>query len=162
MPYPPIEALLPQFLAHDPGLFVLDVEFHKGGKSRLVITLDHDQGLTTDSCASVSRQLGKYLEEHEDLTEGAFILEVTSPGADQPLRVPRQFPKHIGRTLRVKMLEGNEFVGELALVEEDGIVILAEVRDPKKKLPKHKPVPTEERKIAFNEIAEAQVELRFK
>jgi ribosome maturation factor RimP len=92
---------------------VLDVVV-KGGKGRRLVrvtadaaALDASAGLDIDTIAALSRQLGSALDE-QDLVPGAYDLEVTSPGADRPLRRPRDFARNVGREVRLHLAEGCE------------------------------------------------------
>lgn len=101
----PLDAVVRRYahdlIAHDPGLFLVDVIVRGRKGSRVVeVFLDHDTGLPMDTIASVSRQLGARLEEDE-VIDGAYKLEVSSPGVDRPLSAPRQYAKNVGRSLRL-------------------------------------------------------------
>ncbi|MEO0557567.1 MAG: ribosome maturation factor RimP [Bacteroidota bacterium] len=92
----------------ETDLYVVDVEVrgHKG--SRVVsVYLDADDGAGVDDLATASRQLGFVLETDE-VVDGAYRLEVSSPGADRPLSLPRQYPRHVGRDLKVTYLNGTD------------------------------------------------------
>jgi ribosome maturation factor RimP len=73
-----IQNWLSETLSSDQFVVELNI-LEKGGKKRILIILDGDHGITIDDCASISRQLGQYLEDH-DLLDGALVLEVSSPG----------------------------------------------------------------------------------
>ena len=112
------------FIAEDPSLFIVDVKL-KGnfGNQRLVIALDGDNGVSIETCVSVSRRLSAFLEEN-DLIDGKYHLEVTSAGVDYPLQTLRQYTKNVGRSLRVKMKDGSKMEGELKEAEKSKISIL--------------------------------------
>lgn len=99
------------------SLFVLEVKIRKG--NRILVTIDGDQGVTIDDCVQISR----YVEHKLDRETEDFELQVSSGGADQPLVLPRQYPKHTGRTIMVKMKDGNEKTGVLRIVTESEIEI---------------------------------------
>src|SRR5690606_4151329 len=116
-----IERLLPAFLEEN-DLYVVDISI-KPSKvmQKIVILLDKDEGITIDECASVSRRLAAALEA-EEIIEGSYNLEVSSPGLDQPLRLPRQYKKNLGRELKVTLNGGEVITGKLTVAEEDHIV----------------------------------------
>lgn len=116
----------------DESHFVVDVipSFRSNPKKLLVI-LDGDKGITIDDCAEVSRELSSVLDE-TNLIDGAFVLEVSTPGLDQPLKNKRQYVKNIGRNVRVKMKDKTE-EGKLSNVTENGIVLLQQSGTGKKK-----------------------------
>lgn len=120
-----IEKLLQEIITQ-PELFVVDITFGSYNKStRISITLDGDEGVMIDQCVRVSRQLGNKMEELELMAE-AYILEVSSPGLDKPLMLQRQYPRNIGRKVKVITKDGNTYTGELTVVEPTFISVLDE------------------------------------
>ncbi len=93
---------------------------------KVTITLDGDTGIGIDMCAEVSRKLDKTIEE-ENLFPKGYVLEVSSPGIDQPLKLVRQYPKHIGRQMRIQLHDGTSKTGKLETVNEQQIVIQEEI-----------------------------------
>jgi len=90
------------------------------GNSKIMVAVDTEEGIHIDACGDLSRSLGDYIEENE-LIEGAYTLEVSSPGLDQPLIRIEQYKKSIGRDLRILLHEGPEVSGRLEDVSEDQI-----------------------------------------
>jgi ribosome maturation factor RimP len=87
------------------------VELEKAGhRSRPILRVRIDRrgsevgGVTVDECARASRELEPELDEREDLP-GGYILEVSSPGVERPLRLRRDFERAVGREIEVR---GNE------------------------------------------------------
>jgi ribosome maturation factor RimP len=156
-----IERLLPAFLA-DNDLYVVDITI-KPSKvmQKITILLDKDEGITIDECASVSRRLATVLEA-EEIIEGSYNLEVSSPGLDQPLKLPRQYTKNLGRDLKVTLRSGEIITGKLTAAENDHIVILPPPVK-KKKAPKEEPEITDPSvKIELTEISKALIQVSFK
>jgi ribosome maturation factor RimP len=91
--------------------------------------------------------------DQEPTLGGIYTLEVSSPGVSRPLKFPRQYLKHIGRTLRVELVNGDKVEGELKTTNHDTITL--EVA------PKEKKGKPELREIAFAEIDEAYVTVSF-
>jgi len=94
-------------------------------KQVLEVYLDNETGVTVDLCSQVSRELIAAIDAGR-LVEGGYRLEVSSPGIDRPLRHAWQYPKHVGRKLRVRVRtpEGvHEVRGELIRVEQEGVVL---------------------------------------
>lgn len=120
----------------------------------LTVLLDGDEGVSIDYCAQVSRSLGEKLDEMEEL--GKYVLEVSSPGADAPLRLLRQYPKHIGRKLKLKLSDETVFEGTLTAVKGDKLSFLYAYKE------KGKKAETREKGISFAEIKEAKVIISFK
>ncbi len=89
------------------------------------VFIDSDTGITTELCASISRDLGTQLDAN-DIIPGRYRLEVSSPGLDRPLKLYRQYLKNIGRTLKVKYtIDGTTVIatGKLKAVTEQSIVV---------------------------------------
>lgn len=128
--------------------YLVDLVFKVEHRSRIVqVQVDTDAGVTIDTCARISRELGPLLDSVEGL-QGPFRLEVTSPGADKPLRMLRQYPRHIGRPFRLKLRSGDAvtpFRGRLSAVE--GSTLTFEVEG-------GAPVA-----VAFDDILESFIEL---
>lgn len=139
------------------GSSVFLVDIVKGERSRKVqVLIDGDKGLSVDQCSKVSRSISKVVDE-ESFEAEPFILEVSSPGADEPLLNKRQYNKHIGRKLDVETAEG---VTQYKLIDvvEDGIVG-EPILDKKQKKNK---IIAEPITIGFSDIITSTVVLSFK
>ena len=91
-----VKELLEDCLAQRQDLFLIDFEILEGNKIRIII--DGDKGVLVEDCMFVSRGI----EHNIDRDDHDFALEVSSSGATTPLTHPRQYQKHIGRTLEVR------------------------------------------------------------
>lgn len=92
----------------ETDLYVVKAHVRGWTGSRVVeVSLDADDGAGLDEIAEVSRSLS-FLLDTEDFIDGKYRLEVSSPGADEPLHLPRQFPQHVGRELRVRYRDGKD------------------------------------------------------
>lgn len=140
----------------DSDVFVVSISVGSG--NNIKINLDSDSGLGIDECVQISR----HVEHTLDRDEEDFKLDVSSPGVDEGLTMPRQYNKHVGRTLRV-LREGEikKIEGELVEVGSDQIKL---VQKEKKRVEgrKKKEWVTTEYDIPFNEIKEAKVIVSFK
>lgn len=145
---------LTQAALTNPAHFLVDVVVSKHKPMKFTVTLDGDNGIGIDDCASVSRALNEALETLVD-EEEQYTLEVTTPGLDTPLKLKRQFIKNKGRKLKVHLTDKTIVNGVLQQVEEDKIVIDAEVKAGKK-------TETEAVEIPFAEIERAFVTVSFK
>ncbi len=98
----------------------------QGRHSMLRIYIDHEDGITADNCAEVSRQVSAVLDV-EDPIHGAYTLEVSSPGVERPLFTLEQCAKFIGQRVDVRLhmpVDGRRhFKGELVAVEGDEITL---------------------------------------
>jgi ribosome maturation factor RimP len=141
-----------QFLPE--GVFVVHAEWKTGSK-KIAVFIDGDQPVTIEQCRQLSRHLSEKLDEL-DYGDAAYQLEVSSPGVDKPLKMPRQYAKHIGRELKVRLLGNTELTGRLLELGSDRISLL--LKDKKKGYPKEATV----KEIAFGDIAESTVQVSFK
>ncbi|NCP83715.1 MAG: ribosome maturation factor RimP [Bacteroidetes bacterium] len=112
------------------GTFVVDVEVKGVSGSKIVwIYLDTvDGGVSVEDCATVSNQLGILLEANE-LFSGKYVLNVSSPGLDRPLKDLRQYPKNVGRKVKLRYLSedgGKNVIGKLTAFDGESIQIETE------------------------------------
>jgi ribosome maturation factor RimP len=110
-------------LAADLGLELEEVDVRGQRGSRKVRLVAYaDDGLDVDRIARLSRTVGEALDE-QDVVAGSYTLEVSSPGADRPLRRPRDFVRNAGREVRVTHRgdgdETRETVGVVERADED-------------------------------------------
>ncbi|WP_275286647.1 ribosome maturation factor RimP [Halomonas elongata] len=109
------------------GFELWGIDYLSQGKhSRLVIFIDHSEGVGVDDCADVSRQVSAVLDV-EDPIAGEYRLEVSSPGMDRPLFTLEQFERYAGHTVAVKLrapFDGRrKFQGLLAGIEGDEVLL---------------------------------------
>lgn len=89
-------------IAEELGLELFDVEYVKeGGTWVLRVTIDAESGISHAECESMSRRLDEVLDQ-KDLIAGSYSLEVSSPGAERPLRSDRDFARFTGKQVLVK------------------------------------------------------------
>jgi len=105
----------------------VDVEFVKEGPNwYLRIFIDKEGGITIDDCEWVSRSLEKELDKTDPITQ-PYILEVSSPGLDRPLKKEEDFKRYQGELVDVKLYKAvnkqKEFQGKLIGLQDDQIVI---------------------------------------
>ena len=86
-------------------LELFDVQFRREGQGWVLrVFIDSATGVTLTQCSNVSRELGRFLDV-EDTIEHAYILEVSSPGLERPLRSTEDFRRYSGKKARVKVHE---------------------------------------------------------
>ncbi len=119
-------------------------------RKKITVFIDSDEGISIDECGEVSRKLGTELEEIIDV---AFVLEVSSPGADSPLKFERQYIKNIGRTLKIILDDLSEVKGTLSQVSNGKITIEPEAK---------KKIKPEVMTLLIENIKEAKVIISFK
>ena len=140
----------------DERYFIVDVivKGSGGGKMKVLVLLDGDEGVNIDDCADLSRTLGTYIET-EEIIERAYVLEVSSPGLEHPLKLSRQYAKNTGRRLKIQLKDGQVWTGKLTKSGENRVEFEKEVKEKKKTV--HQPVT-----IALDEIEKASVLVSFK
>ncbi|GMN12023.1 ribosome assembly cofactor RimP [Croceitalea sp. MTPC9] len=148
-----VTALLNKAIEENDSLFLID--FTIGVDNKIRVVLDGDEGVSLSDCMDISRAI----EHNLDREEEDFSLEVTSAGATTPLVLPRQYKKNIGRKLEVKTLE-MAFEGNLTAANEESITLEWKAREPKP-VGKGKHTVQKKEEIAFSDIKEAKVVLKF-
>ena len=102
------------------GYFLVDLVISKSG--RVQIFVDYEQGgVTLETCGKISRHIEAYLDESLVLSE-KYTLEVSSPGVERAL-IKRQYPKNIGRKIKVERSDGEILKGKLTAVSDTAITI---------------------------------------
>src|SRR5947199_10692790 len=116
------------------GLEIFDVQFRREGSGMVLrVRLDRpgsaataEESVSVEDCAHVSRDLSAILDV-EDVVPTAYVLEVSSPGLDRPLRGPDDYRRLAGRRANVAMGERGVgqgfFKGRLGGVVGEGLVI---------------------------------------
>lgn len=142
----------------DESYFIVDVVI-KGvtGKTKVLILLDADGGVNIDECADLSRAVSAELEAEDVMGDAPFVLEVSSPGLDHPLKFNRQYQKNVGRELKIALTDGTIIKGKLVEVGENAIKLEREIKEKEKK----KTVLQVE-EIGFDSIEKANVLVSFK
>lgn len=140
----------------DPHHFVVEVRFlDKHRPARLLVILDGDQGITIDTCANMSRELSRVLDER-DMIPVAYMLEVSTPGLDHPLKMKRQYVKNVGRGLKVHMMNKQIVQGRLESADETKIIVEEQLNN------LTKAAVTKMSEIKYEEIEKAFVMVSFK
>jgi ribosome maturation factor RimP len=85
------------------------------------------QGITADDCAGISRSLERFLESRA-MVGPRYVLEVSSPGLDRPLRWPEHWRRFIGRQARVRApgLSGRQRVEIVAVLDDERVIVRGE------------------------------------
>ena len=116
-------------LAEKEAMEIVDIEFrHEGSRGGRVLRLylDKEGGPNVEDLSRVSHHLSDLLDS-ENTIEGAYTLEVSSPGINRPLRRPEHFARFVGKRIRVRtrdMVNGRRsFLGMLDQVGADNITL---------------------------------------
>ena len=138
-----------------PDKFVVEVLVSsKKLPRRVAVMIDGDQGVTIDDCAELSRTLSREFDERAYFGDDNYLLEVSTPGLDHPLKFKRQYTKNTGRNVKVVLKEGSA-EGKLKEVTDDKITLVQETGTGKKK-------EVKEIEIPFSEIDKTFVLVSFK
>ena len=109
------------------GCELWDVEYVKeAGTWFLRVYIDKEGGVSIDDCEAVSRPLSDLLDEADPI-EGSYTFEVSSAGAERPLKRPGDFARFLGSPVLVKLYKARdgrkEFPGHLAGYQNGDITI---------------------------------------
>jgi ribosome maturation factor RimP len=129
------DALLVPIRDHIAGLGFELVDLRRAGTVQrpiLQVRVDRPdsrpgQGITADDCAGISRSLERFLESRA-MVGPRYVLEVSSPGLERPLRWPEHWRRFIGRQARVRAesLTGRQRVEILAVPDDDRVIVRRE------------------------------------
>jgi ribosome maturation factor RimP len=101
------------------GYDLEDVSVSAAGRRSMVrVVVDRDGGIDLDAVAEVSRAASEALDESEVMGAGSYVLEVTSPGVDRPLTLPRHWRRAVGRLVSVAAADGGSVRGRVREVDE--------------------------------------------
>ena len=114
-------------VVEEAGCELWDVEYvREAGTWFLRVYIDKDGGVDILDCENVSRKLSDLLDEADPI-EGSYTLEVSSAGAERPLKRPSDYEKFIGSPVAVKLYKAKngrkEFAGVLAGYENGDVTI---------------------------------------
>ena len=149
-----IKTLTEEWL-HDNDYFLVDINF--ASDDRIVIEIDHADGVWIEDCAELSR----FLQERLGDELGEYELEVGSAGLGQPFKVAQQYINHIGDTVEVLDQEGHKVLGTLKSV--DGRDFVVTIQEKQKQEGKKRPVIVDVDKVySMDNIKYAKYILAFK
>lgn len=126
-----IQDMLDPFLLEN-GFECVQIEFVKqSGEWFLRIFVDKEGGIDLEDCSDISEYLSKRLDE-EDPIPHAYYLEVSSPGAERPLKKPKDFYNAVNKHVFIKTYESidgmKEFEGELVSYDEQTVHIKVNIK----------------------------------
>ena len=128
------------------NLDVEDIEIRKTGNRQLVrIILDKDGGIAMDEVAAATRAISDALDEVTELA-APFTLEVTSPGVDRPLTLPRHWRRNIGRLVRIELANSAPVEGRIIATTDAGVTLQ---------------IKQAQREFALTQISRAIVQVEF-
>jgi ribosome maturation factor RimP len=126
-----------------------DVTISSAGRRSLVrVVVDADGGVDLDAIAEVSRVVSDALDSDApggSAFAGPYVLEVSSPGVDRPLREPRHWRRAVGRLVEVTVGE-QPVTGRVRSVDDTGVVLDVDGAD---------------RAVAWDELGTGKVRVEF-
>lgn len=129
------------------GLDLEAVELSSAGRRSLVrVLVDHDGGVTLDDIADATRLVGHVLDDSDVLGDSPYTLEVTSPGTDRPLTLPRHWRRNLDRLVKVTVRDGATFTGRVTHTDDTSAVL---------------DVEGAARAVAYAEVETARVQIEF-
>ena len=135
--------------------FLVDVSV--SADDRIVVEIDHAEGVWIDDCVALSR----YIEEHLSREEEDYELEVGSAGIGQPFKVLRQYQIHVGRKVEVLTAEGKKLRGELVQADEEAFVVVVSVKE-KAEGQKRPKLVDRELRFTYDEVKSVRLFIYFK
>ena len=136
------------------NLELVEVEYVKEGRNWFLrVYIDKDGGVDIEECGLVSEKLSEQLDEKDPISNNYF-LEVSSPGAERPLKKDQDYIKAIGKNVHVKTYEpiDNEKEFEGILKDFDGSQVTLEIKIKTRK---------KELVIPYDKIAKARLAVSF-
>lgn len=130
------------------GFVLEEVTVTPVGKRRLVsVVIDReDTNPSLDEVTVVSKEVSAILDNYSQMGEMPFTLEVTTPGIDKPLALPRHWKKNIGRLVKITPKQGEKYVGRIQGFADNQITLEL----------KNKSLT-----VSLSDIAKAQIEIEF-
>lgn len=135
-------------------LFIVDIQITVTQKIALFV--DGKENITIQQCAEISRFVENYLESN-GLVGEKYLLEVSSPGLDEPFKVPQQYEKWLGKEVEVLLTSGIKEIGSLQAFDDVSVTI--EIPEQKKK---KEIIPAVSKTFAQSEIKYTRKHFVFK
>ncbi len=126
------------------GNYLEELSITSAGKVKiLTVIIDSDTHLNLDQVTAVTKEISEVIEALSELGDGAFTLEVTSPGLDRPLTKPRHWRKNLDRLVKIVMTSGEEIQGRIGEATETTVLV-------------------DSKKVSYEDIKRAVLEIEFK
>jgi ribosome maturation factor RimP len=141
-------------IVDEMGLELVDIEYVKEGKDWFLrVFIDKPAGIDIEECGLVSEKLSEKLDEVDPITQNYF-LEVSSPGAERPLKKKQDYEKAIGKNVFIKTYEPlngeKQFEGVLAEFDGSNVTVEIKIKTRKKLV-----------SIPYEKIANARLAVTF-
>jgi ribosome maturation factor RimP len=130
------------------GLDLEAVDLTSAGKRRVLrVAIDKDGGVTMDDIADATREVSRVLDDTSAMGEQAYTLEVSSPGVERPLTLPRHWRRNTRRLVKVTPHEGEPVTGRITASDDEGAVL---------------DVEGTEQRFAYTDVKKAKIQIEFK
>lgn len=151
------------------GLLVEDVTLVPAGKRRLVRVLvdrrvdvaatvsEPVEPVTLDEVTDATRVIDAELDASDVMGSQPYVLEVSSPGTDRPLTLPRHFARNVGRLVTVTLQDETKVSGRITSADTDAVVVMPE-QGGKKAGAAHDAEPA---RLDYTSITGAKVQVEF-
>ena len=149
-----LETLVGEWLAKG-DYFLVDIQMCDD--DRIVIEIDHADGVWIEDCAELSR----FLQEKLGDELGDYELEVGSAGLGQPFKVAQQYVNHVGDEVEVIAADGKKVVGVLKQVDGNQFIVTTQ----EKQVPEGKKRPVKvdvDKTFSMDEVKSTKYVLNFK
>ena len=135
------------------GFFLEDVDLRAVGR-RLVlrILVDTETGVNLDDVAKASHLISEVLDAKDPFDDEPYTLEVSSPGVDRPLTLPRHWTRNLSRLVLVTMSNGKQLTGRISSVDSAADAVVLEFDNKGRKTTQQ---------IALSDISKAIVQIEF-
>lgn len=125
-------SMLAKQIADEQGMEIFDIELLGKGKIILRVIIDREGGVTLDDCERFSKSFGALLDVEDPLPR-SYLLEVSSPGLDRPLKDIKDFEKNSGKLVRIITIEKVEnqsfFLGRITDIKNNFITLSTKNKD---------------------------------
>ena len=106
------------------GLDVEAVELTPAGNRRVLrVAVDQDGGMRDSDLVEASRLASEVLDGSDVMGKAPYTLEVTSPGVDRPLTLPRHWRRNADRLVRVTLAEGDAVTGRIGASTDRAVTL---------------------------------------
>jgi len=115
-------------LIEKAGFELVDLEYQKEGNNWVLrFFIDHENGIDHQACELVSNLVGDELDRLDPIPH-SYLLEVSSPGIERPLKSMKDFQRFSGEKVEIKLFAAKngqkEYIGKLLGVENNQIAVL--------------------------------------
>jgi ribosome maturation factor RimP len=129
------------------GLDLEAVEVTPAGKRRLLrVAVDKDGGVSLDEIAAATKEVSQLLDETDVMGDKPYLLEVSSPGIDRPLTLPRHWRRNASRLVKLTTSANETVTGRITEAGDESVVL---------------DVNGKTRSIAYADVTKARVQVEF-